>query len=669
MRQRVLALGLAAAMVAAATIAAGLVAMTPGAARAAQPFTMRTDATYRVEPDAHRTRVSVTIVFTNTTPDAPMHFSQYRTIPLVLQAGVTAVAARDPSGALAVTISAGDGQTLATIRLRSALRYRRAASITLTYRIADGANPDVRIRPSMVVLPIWCFGTSGSVAVQLPDGFTTRVSGSPMSSSSSAAGVLLTSGGVSDPAHWRALLTAVRQLAYTTVTRSIPLSGGTVDLRVRAWSDDAAWGRKTLALAAAALPRLQQVIGLPYESGGPLVLTEALPAGLDSLDEAGLGARDVSVAFNARPFTLLHQLAHVWIGGDLVSSRWIREGLASLAAARIAGSLKVKPPYDPAVEASTRGANAFPLDDWDASVGAQAEPNGSAGDTWAYAAAWALMERLDAQAGDGAPIRALRRAAAGTSPYQAGEPDAPNGSSPRPLDSRQLLDQLEEESGADLSPAFRTAVFDQKTATLLAFRAGARTALRGLLDAAGPLGAPQPVVTALERWQFAEANAAIAQARTWLAGRDALVDRAEEAGLTTPGRLAAGWRSDGGGTRARAELAAELALVDAYLAVHAGVDEPNPVESLGLAGGPRPTELIATAAGLYAAGDLDGAVAAIKRASELDAGAQATGVVRLGILAALVAVIALLVAVAARRVRLLAAWRARRGLVVPPPSA
>jgi hypothetical protein len=651
-----------------AMVVLGAVTAIPDAALAAQPFTMRTDATYRVDPTAHRVMVTMGVTFTNTTPDTPGIFSLYSSIPISLQAGASRVSARDASGALGVSVLAGRSRTLATIRLRSSLRYLRSAKFTVSYRLTDGASASVRVRPSMVVVPVWCFGTDGSTSVQVPTGFSTQVTGAKMVATSSRLGTQLASGRVANPGHWRALVTAAQPPVYSSVTRSVPLVGGTVDLQVRAWSDDAAWGTRTLALAAAALPRLQKVIGLPYTAAGPLVLSEAAPAGIDPLAESGLGAQGVGVAFNAPPFTVLHQLAHVWIAGDVVSSRWIREGLASLAAARVAPGLKVPLPYRAATQSAALKAEAFPLDTWETAGEGQVTQAGGSADVWAYAASWAFMDRIAAQLGPDAPFVALQRATAGTSPYEKGDPGDTSGAAISPLDSHQLLDQLEEASDAVLDGTFRSTVFGDQATALLAARAEARRGARRLVDAAGDWGLPQPIVTALDGWRFDEATAAIATAASWLRERDALIARASASRITIPGRLVAAWRADGGDARAQAELNAERAVLDAYETARERIGEPNPVQALGMLGGPQATELLATGAGLFAAGDLTGAVSAIERGNSLNAGAQASGVVRLGIGAALLAVATLMVALAVRRVRQFAARRAAGRPLVRPPS-
>jgi hypothetical protein len=131
-----------------------------------------------------------------------------------------------------------------------------------------------------------------------------------------------------------------------------------------------------------------------------------------------------------------------------------------------------------------------------------------------------------------------------------------------------------------------------------------------------------------------------------------LIKQIRDAGLASPVRLRDLWRSHGGDATARAEVASEAALVAAYgSAVGRIGGAPNPIERLGLLGQPTPTELLASAAGLFADGDLSGAADRISRALSADRDAQAAGVVRLAIILAVLVVLAAAVTLIRRRGR------------------
>jgi len=182
-----------------------------------------------------------------------------------------------------------------------------------------------------------------------------------------------------------------------------------------------------VALVERALPLLEEEIGLPYPRLGGLVLIESVATDASGFAETSGAGTEILVAFDQPPFTALHQVAHVWLSSELIEARWIREGLASDIASRIAGELEVAPPYDPAVEMDERVDAAFPLDAWDASADAEAE-------RYAHAASWALISELSAAVGPDALRTVLGRVSASIGPYAETEidPEPPaDGGAPR----------------------------------------------------------------------------------------------------------------------------------------------------------------------------------------------------------------------------------------------
>ena len=642
--RRIGAVACAAAVVAAVSVGAP--------ARASAPYVLRTNAVYRIDPAAGAAGVTVSVTFTSTTPDPPGGFSSFRSVPLTLQADVSNVVAHDRAGSLRVTLARQASRTVATVALRAPLRYRRSASFTMTYRLADGADPHVRVRASSLMVPIWGFGTSSTVSVHLPAGYESRVSGGPLATTMQQGAVVLSSGTIRDPSSWSALLVAARSTEYVTVSRSVALDGGTVDLQVRSFVDDRAWGASTLDLAGEALPALQQAVGLPYLGVGPLVITESLPSGIGILAEPASGAQEIAVAFDATPFTVLHQLAHVWVGTGFASERWIREGLASHLAAIAARKLQIPAPARAAGDAPPSQAAAIALATW--SPAGQLSAANPAIDAWAYAASWTFVDELAASLGEARLTLVLQRVARGVPAYDTAAADGTASTSVQfqPVDSRRFLDQVEEVGGGQPAlDAFRARVFPSSARALLDLRSRARAAYTTLLAAAGEWGPPEPIRRAMEGWRFDEALVSIAHAQRWLNDRDRLLVAARRAGLSTPDRLAMRWRSDGGDDVSRRELIAEAAFLQAYIGAGQRIDGPNPIESLGLLWGSEPRAVLAGAAGLYAGGDLDAAAAAIDRAISLDAGAQGAGVVRLAAVVAVVSVLAAGLLLALRRLR------------------
>jgi hypothetical protein len=617
-------------------------------ARAAE-YTLATVASYDVQPDDERIALAVDVTFTNTTPNPAGQFSVFEVIDLAIHNGATNVAASDSRGALRITVASRNGVNVASVRPRAPVRYQQKVTFRLSYYLPDGAGPDVRVRPSAIVFPAWSFGTSGEVTITLPGDYEVRVDGDDLTAVEDGATVRLESGAVADPTSWLARVTAVRPASYTTLNAGVALASGTVDLQVRSWTDDPAWGEATLELLSRALPLLEEQVGLDYPRVGPLVVVESVPDIAGELSEPDVEGGEIAVAFNQPDFTTLHQAAHIWISEQLAADRWIREGFASQAAAAVAPELDVALPYDPDTRlAELPETVPFPLISWGAGE-ATAEQ-----DAYGYAASWALAERLAEAVGPDALRLAWRRIAAGLGAYEpvGGDAPEPSGRPVTPVDARRLLDQFEAVSGVDLAAAFAADVFDEAAAAELPLRAAARQAHANLLVAAGDWGSPDPVIVDLSAWRFDDAQVHIAQALTWLAARDELLAAIERAGLATPERLRDRYRTSGGGPDAQDELDAESAVVAGYAEVRALLAQaPSIVERVGLLGGEEPSARLAVAATLFAEGDLRGAAEEVDAARARLAGAAADGLVRLASTAAVFAVLLALAILVARRRR------------------
>jgi hypothetical protein len=639
----------------------------PPSLRAADAYKLATTVHYAVDPAAGSIAVTVDVTFTNETPDPKGAFSVFETVPLAIHDIAASVAARDAKGALKVEVARNaQDVNVATVTLRDPLRYQKQATFSLTYQLPDGKDAAVRVRPSVVIFPVWSFGTSSQVTVDLPADYEVRADGDALTASREGDVTHLTSGPIADPTHWLALVSADRATAMVTASRSVPLSGGTVDLQVRSWADDAAWGDRTVDLLAGALPRLEKAIGLRYQRQGPLVVVEALPQ-VGGLGEPAPDAQDLQIAFDQPPFTVLHQAAHVWLGESFASDRWIREGLASHYAAIVARELKLALPYDPVKRATELKAAALPLADWPADATADQ-------DSWAYAASWAEADRLAAAVGEDKLRLALQRVAAGQSAYDANAatplvaPAASGGLVPA-VDSRRLLDQLEITSGSSLTDEFAVNVFTPDVADELAARTKARTAYAVLLAAAGDWGAPDPVRAAMAGWNFEDATKEMSAASTWLRDRDDLLRAVTAAGLSSPHQLQDRYRTSGGGADARDELNAERAVVTDYVSTLDSVNASRGVvERIGLLGGQDPAAMLASANGLFADGNLRDAAEAISGARGRLEGAQVNGLLRLLSLLLLIVVVGAAIVFLVRRQRRVPLRRGSATAADAPPE-
>jgi hypothetical protein len=607
----------------------------------AAEYTLESMATYDVLPDDRVVAVAVDLEFTNTTPDPEGQFSIFEELRLAIHDGATNVTARDEEGELEVSVDDESGVNVATIALREGLRYEQTAAVELDYRLVDGASREVRVGPSLVAFPAWGFGTASEVEVKIPAGFEIRVDGDGLTE---AADGTLTSGPIDDPDAWLAVVTALGPADYITFEMTVPLQGGTADVVVRAFGDDPEWGEATRDLVTEALPVLEREIGLPYPLIGQLIITEGAPTDTTGFGEPVTRRSEITVAHDQPPFTIVHQLAHVWLDTSLIEARWIGEGMASDLAARAAEELEIEPPYDPAVEAEERSADAIQLDAW----GASTDP---AQASYAYAASWALIEEIRDEVGDDALRDVLTRTTASIGAYDGAGGETPFSASPQePLTSRSFLDQLGAVADVDFADRFAELVLNADDVALLPDRQAARDAFDELIEAAQGWGAPDPVRAAMGAWRFDEAMPDIDAAADWLIDRDALVADMERVGLSRPERLPQAYRAYGGGPEAVEELDAERIVVDAYAATAEQVNEPRSLLArLGLIGATDPVTYLNMANGLFAEGDLRGAMVNIEAAQRVLDSAETTGIVRLTSLVLLVVALAAIAITVFRR--------------------
>jgi hypothetical protein len=529
------------------------------------------------------------------------------------------------------------------------VEYNETAQLTLAYELADGADEAVRVGPHLVSFPAWGFGTQSEVRVEIAADYEVRVDGDELEATVEGDKTILTSGSIADPTQWLSHIGATREPSYETLQRPVPLDGGTVDLQVRHWEDDPEWGTEMRDLVTEALPLLEDAFGFPYPGQGPLVITETVTAGGPDV-EAEPG--EIAVGFAEPPFTVLHQVAHVWAGDALGGDRWMTEGLASWAAGRVSTALEIDLPHDPAAVAESLKANAFPLAEWDTTE------RPSAVEGWAYAASWALTDQAAALAGDEAFQSALRRMAAGLDGYDPLAPTESASEEPDPalepvtVSTRAYLDHLDAVTTEPIVEALATPVLGNGAADELASRAEARTAYDGLLEAAGDWGDPDPVRDTLVGWRFGEATQAIGDAGEWLVGRDALMNEIERAGLTAPARLRAAYEVHGGAPEAWAEIDAERAVADAYGDGAAAIEEGiGPVARIGLLLGPSPEDRLARANTAFAAGDLRVAADELALLNQDLGTATAGGLIRLLGVVVVIGVTAVLGTMAIRRYR------------------
>jgi len=633
-------------------------------------LTIVTNASYDVQPDAHRVRVTVDMVLANQLTDTTTKRFYFDHASLSILPGASGVTlswsgAGTPRAAISKATAT---DTLVRLDLAQRIYSGRSASYRLVFDLVDkggAANRSVRVGPSLVTFPVWAYATqatSGStVRVVFPAGYRVDVGSSdiPPPSTDATGRVILETGSLPQPLTFFAYLVADRPGAYAERTERTTIGGLPVPLTIRAWADDAPWSTRVGGLVGRALPLLSERIGLPWPRDGGLIVHESMSrstGGYAGLFDPASG--QVEVAYDAGDEVVLHESAHAWFNGALLADRWSNEAFASYYGLDVAPALKVK--ADAAALTPDLEQARIPLNAW-GSVGTES----AATEDYAYAASLALARAIGERAGPDV-LRAVWADAAGrVGAYQppaggVGSPPALGVGSVAPEtvdgapDWRGLLDLLDAHSTTSFDDLWRTWVARDPDLALLDARTAARARYAAVLAAAGDWHLPRAVRDALRAWRFDQATALLDDASTIIDQRSAIAAGAAASGLTLPGTLRMAFESPDGFASATLEATAELDAIGRYdAAVAARPASSDLVQEVGLWGA-SPEGDLERARSLFAAGDLTGAAAAARTASTTWLSAADVGRGRL-ISFAVLAIPALLALV------LIAAWvRGRR---------
>jgi hypothetical protein len=541
----------------------------------------------------------------------------------------------------------------------------------LTFDLPDPggtATRDIRIGQSLVSFPVWAFATSdtpgSSVTVVFPSGYDVHVDqgslGAPQPSGSS---IVLRARSIANAASFFAFVSGERAGAYSERAATTTVGGRGVNLSIRPWTDDAAWGARVADLFVRGLPALGGLIGLPYPRTDTLTVQEAVSrttGGYAGLFDPSTGR--IEVAYYAAPFVVLHEATHAWFNGALLVDRWANEGFASYYAELAARQLKV--PASPPKLTSDLEAAKIPLNAWGA-VGREDTKT----ESYAYAATLELARRIAERATPAGLARVWTAAAAHEAADQPASPKP--GAAPEtvdgPPDWRGLLDLLEARTGQRYDDLWRTWVVRPDEAALLDQRATVRQDYAATVRAAADWELPRAVRSALDAWQFDEADALLAQARAVLDRRTTLEHDAAAAKLALPDTVERGFDGDAGFRAASGEADAEIAAIKAIAA--AGATRPaqlDPMTQLGLLAA-APDAALADARTAFSAGRLADAVAKAEDARNAWTNAPEIGRDLLLRVALGAIIVALLLLLAVRSLRRRSA--ARRRLETPADPA
>ena len=635
--RRIGGLGLATA------IAFGLLAVpaaTPEVRAATPDLTIVTDATYDVQPEQHRVRVSLNLVLTNHLKDTVTkryYFDQGFLAVLPDSSGYNLT--WDGKGSPAVHISKQTTDyTLLRLDLGQRLFSGKSANYTLRFDLVDpGGEPtrDIRVGASLVSFPVWSFATDGtpgsSVKVVFPAGFQVDVESGKIALPTTMADgqIVFQTEKLDKPLSFFAYLVGDRPGAYSEHNVSSNVGGKPVALTIRAWPDDPAWADRVGALVERALPVLGSRIGLEWPRDGGLIVQEAASrstGGYAGLFDPKEGR--VEVAYYADDFVVLHEAAHAWFNGALLADRWANEAFASYYGLQTAATLGVPATGDELTPALMDAG--IPLNAW-GPVGRESTDT----EDYAYAATLFLANQIAQRAGQGVLQQVWADAAARIGAYQppviasaaGGASAAPAGPETveGPPDWRGLLDLFEANDPEAYDDLWRRWVVRDSDLALLDARVAARSRYDEVVKTAGDWRLPKPVRDALRAWQFEAATTLLGDAGGILDQRAAIESAAASSGLVPPPTLQTAFELPDGFSSAAREATAELNAIDRFDAAGARrLSEPDPLQVIGM-WGTTPDADLARARDLFASGDLAASTDAAGEAATVWVSAEDVG--------------------------------------------
>jgi Flp pilus assembly protein TadD len=562
-------------------------------------------STWTADPAAGRVHVRAVLTATSHTTVGSGRQYYYDQVQLMLPPSSTAFAATSQGGRkLAVTVeSVTAASVVVDVALGQHLYSGQTGTMTLSFDLADAGGStdrDFRISENVVSFPVWAFGSPGasgsSVTVSFPSGFAVQEEYGGLTKGSSTNGAtVFTSGVLPDATELNAWFTAVKPVASTDFkVRTIQV--GPLDVTLRYWAYDVGWSDQVERVLQLGYPALRSMIGLGDPAGTTLIVEEA------STEEIGgyTGAYDVRtgetlISYFADPFVILHEMAHMWFNGSLLSDRWAQEGFASYYAEQVVQLLGYAD-HAPILTDRMR-QSAVPLNDW-----VSANQANSVVDAYLYGASLTVARQIASQAGSNGLTAVWNAARSGEEAFQPvhGMRAESGGGS---TDWRRLLDLLDQRTGNSFSALFDNWVVDPSQTAMLQQRTAALSNYADAVKAAGAWNLPPEIRMSLDSWQFAQAIGYTSQAQSVLSQRDRIVAAARTEQTTPPTTLQNDFeRSDI--SAAATEATSELAALDALAgARRAQSDAEGAARVVGLIGSDPDADLKA-AREAFAGGDL-----------------------------------------------------------------
>ncbi len=635
-------------------LAATCLLASPVPALAASEFAETAVTTYRLDADNTRIDVTSLISITNNKKStATLDYywpGWYVTVPL--QAG--SVKATSNAGTVKQSVYKTTATTRVLLMTFPRLWYHETRVLTIAYSIPAGLTAAGGFRALKAFARLCAKGVgidSGVLNVEIPDTFAVRfVSGSKLTATVATGGYIsFSSGSVARATDFSTCLEAVDPagLASTRIA-------STPSFEIQAWPEDPAWAAMVTAEAPDYAARLEALTGVRLPAG-PIVLQEAGRSALGEYTNTPGPSPVEVIPDGASHAEVAHSLAHVLFNKSVFAQDWMAEGFASYSE-KIAGAGNYVPCADPGVWPIAGYAQ---LDSWTPiTIDSTADDRAVA--AWQKAASCYLVTTLaDSMGPDDfkAVVGAISR---GEIAYAG--PDPVETTAGLPVDGRALLDLIDERglapAGADPDEAQNLfALFGIVDSADLPARHAARAVYHNLAAAAGTWKLPYAVRIAMAEWDFTTATTAIGTANQIVALRDRTIAAVPTVSLDDSALRTAFEKAQ---TQSDLDAALDLAKKEAaaadLTAQAVGLNSANRsvFETVGLLGS-DPAAQVGAATTALAAANPDDAGASAQQAIDMIQGSSSQGMIRLGVLVALLLALLFAILMLAMRQRQLAA--------------
>ena len=277
-----------------------------------------------------------------------------------------------PDDARSVRATSGGTRLATTVRDRGRYRevvvripqlfYRQTRTMRVEFTLPGGkprSSSDTRVGRAFTTFTAWAWGDArrGTVRIVLPKGFDADGYGNDVTQRTYPDRVELTSGRVDDSTEWYRVVLADRPSALTHVA----IEPGGRKVVIQAWPEDTVWRTRVSDVLGAGLPKLEELVGLPWPLSGELEVSEVHTPLLEGYGGFFDPSNDtITMSEDLDDHTILHEGSHAWFNAALLTDRWIDEGLAEHYADRVREALGLSDAGDP-VEVERNAKGNFPL--------------------------------------------------------------------------------------------------------------------------------------------------------------------------------------------------------------------------------------------------------------------------------------------------------------------